>query len=158
VGVMGPRAFAMLATTLGIGVVAGVCFAFSTFVMPALARLPSEQGVAAMQSINIAAINRWFMGVLFGSGALALGLAIASVSSLEATASRWILAGALAYVGGVLAVTAFANVPRNDALAVMTPAASAAYWQRYVVEWTGWNHVRTVASIVATACFYCARG
>ena len=43
---------ATLATTLGCGLNAGVFFAFSTFVMPALKRLPAAQGIAAMQSIN----------------------------------------------------------------------------------------------------------
>ena len=36
---------------------AGVFFAFSPFVMKALARLPAEQGVAAMQAINVAAVT-----------------------------------------------------------------------------------------------------
>ena len=37
---------------LGCGLVAGVFFAFSTFVMKALGKLPPAQGVAAMQSIT----------------------------------------------------------------------------------------------------------
>ena len=37
---------------LGSGLVAGIFFAFSNFVMKALARVPPAQGVAAMQSIN----------------------------------------------------------------------------------------------------------
>jgi len=41
-----------LLAALGSGVVAGVFFAFSSFVIPALARLPPAQGVLAMQSIN----------------------------------------------------------------------------------------------------------
>jgi uncharacterized membrane protein len=44
-----------LFAALGCGLVAGVFFAFSTFVMKALARLPAEQGIAAMQAINAAA-------------------------------------------------------------------------------------------------------
>jgi uncharacterized membrane protein len=43
-----------LFAALGCGLVAGVFFAFSTFVMKALARLPAEQGIAAMQAINVA--------------------------------------------------------------------------------------------------------
>ncbi len=41
-----------LASALGCGLVAGVFYAFSTFVMPALKRLPPAQGIVAMQSIN----------------------------------------------------------------------------------------------------------
>src|SRR5215204_4121571 len=38
-----------VAAALGCGVVAGVFFAFSSFVMAAFARLPAGQGIAAMQ-------------------------------------------------------------------------------------------------------------
>jgi len=41
---------------LSCGMMAGVFFAFSAFVMKALARLPVEQGVAVMQAINLAAV------------------------------------------------------------------------------------------------------
>jgi uncharacterized membrane protein len=46
------------------------------------------------------------------------------------------------------------NVPRNNALAAHAPdsADGAAYWKRYLAEWTGWNTVRTVAALVAAAC------
>ncbi len=39
-----------LFAALGCWLIAGVFFAFSTFVMKALARLPSDEGIAAMQS------------------------------------------------------------------------------------------------------------
>ncbi len=41
------------AAVLGSGLVAGIFFAFSTFVMRALGQLPQDQGIAAMKSINI---------------------------------------------------------------------------------------------------------
>jgi uncharacterized membrane protein len=42
-------------------------------------------------------------------------------------------------------------VPLNDQLAVMdaNAAASADVWIAYVRDWTLWNHVRTVAALVA---------
>lgn len=71
---MSPFAISLvtLFAAIGSGVVAGIFFAFSTFVMPALARLPAEQGIAAMQAINVAAPNRWFMGMMFGTAAAGL--------------------------------------------------------------------------------------
>src|SRR6266702_1984438 len=39
-------------TALGCGLIAGLFFAFSVSVMQALARLPSAEGIAALQSIN----------------------------------------------------------------------------------------------------------
>jgi uncharacterized membrane protein len=40
---------------LSSGLVAGTFFAFSTFVMRALDRLPSAQAIAAMQAVNVPA-------------------------------------------------------------------------------------------------------
>lgn len=56
------------ASALGCGLIAGVFFAFSAFVMKALARLPPVQGIAAMQAINVAVLNRWFFAAFFGNG------------------------------------------------------------------------------------------
>ena len=42
---------------VGSGLMAGLLFAFSNFVMKALTRLPPEQGMAAMQLINVTIIN-----------------------------------------------------------------------------------------------------
>jgi uncharacterized membrane protein len=64
---------ATLAATLGCGLNTGVFFAFSTFVMPALKRLPAVQGIAAMQSINKLAVTPAFMAVLFGTAVAYLG-------------------------------------------------------------------------------------
>ena len=66
---------AVLAAALGSGLVAGVLFAFSTFVMAGLVRLPPEQGLAAMQSINRSALRPPFMAALFGTALGCLGLA-----------------------------------------------------------------------------------
>jgi uncharacterized membrane protein len=48
-----------------------------------------------------------------------------------------------------------ANVPRNNALAGVDPAGADAadYWPRYLAEWTAWNHVRTVAPLIASGLF-----
>lgn len=46
-----------LISALGCGLIVGIFFAFSAFVMPALARIPPAQDIAAaMQSINVAAL------------------------------------------------------------------------------------------------------
>ena len=56
---------------IGAGIVGGVFFAFSTFVMKALAQLPASQGVAAMQRISVVVINPLFMGAFMGTALLA---------------------------------------------------------------------------------------
>ena len=54
-----------LFAALGCGPIAGVFFAFSAFVMSALARLPPREGMAAMQSVNVAAVKPSFMAAFF---------------------------------------------------------------------------------------------
>lgn len=56
-----------LVSALGSGLIAGVFFAFSTFVMTALARRPPAEGMAAMQAINVAVLNPLFLGVFVGT-------------------------------------------------------------------------------------------
>lgn len=139
-------------TAVGSGVVGGVFFGFSTFVMPALARLPAEQGISAMQAINVAAINRWFMGAMFGSAATSLSLVIAPFLGWSGPGNGLRVTGGLIYLLGIVVVTIAFNVPRNDALAALSANASeaAGLWSRFLAEWTRWNHVRTVAGIAAT--------
>ena len=65
--------------------------------------------------------------------------------------SVYLLVGGALYLVGSLLVTAVCNVPKNDALASVAPAApdSAGLWARYLASWTAWNHVRTVASLAS---------
>jgi uncharacterized membrane protein len=145
--------FLTLLSVLGCGLISGVFFAFSSFVMPALARLPPMQGVAAMQSINIAVINRWFLGAFLGTAALCLLLAVGSVITWSRPGAALRLGGCLLYLVGAIVVTAAFNIPRNDALAAL-PADSleaANLWPRYVAEWSAWNHVRAAAPLLAAA-------
>lgn len=46
-----------LVAAVGSALIGGAFFAFSSFVMGALGKLPPAQGVAAMQSINVVVIN-----------------------------------------------------------------------------------------------------
>lgn len=158
---MTPRIIELLATTTTVGtaLVAGVFFAFSSFVMPALARLPAAQGIAAMQSINVTVINRSFMTLLFGTALLCLVLAVTSLARTGDSGAWLRLAGALAYLLGTIVVTLACNIPRNDAMAQLTPDAveSAASWARYVSEWTAWNTVRTTAAALAAVALLFAR-
>lgn len=149
-----------LATAIGAGLMAGVFFTFSNFVMPALAKLPADQGTAAMQSMNVEAINRWFMTALFGTGAACLVLAVLSFRSVANPRAFLRFAGAVVYVLGIIVVTAACNVPRNNALAVLDPAGagSAAAWSRYLGEWVFWNHVRTGSGLVSAIALTLAYG
>ncbi len=154
--IMNHSLFALkLFSALGCGLVAGVFFAFSTFVMSALARLQPREGIVAMQSINVTAINPLFMIALFGTGVACLFLAITSLFKWHQPGTVYLLVGSLVYFIGTIGVTIAFNVPLNDALAIVKPdsAEGANLWARYLTTWTIWNHVRTIAALAAAALF-----
>ncbi|HYN06392.1 MAG TPA: anthrone oxygenase family protein [Vicinamibacterales bacterium] len=145
----------MLLAALGSGLIAGLFFAFSVSVMRALSRIPAPAGIAAMQAINVVILNPVFGLVFFGTAVASLFLGGVALLRWSEPGSVYLLAGALFYVIGSFVVTLVFNVPRNNALARMDAAAGDAGggWSRYVAEWTAWNHVRLIASLVASAAF-----
>ena len=157
---MGERLMSVLVllSALGSGLVGGIFFAFSTFVMGALARLPAPQGIAAMQSINIVVINPLFMAAFMGTAVLCLVVAAGALFGWSGPHSTLVLAGAVLYLVGNIVVTMTGNVPLNNALAAVDPASTegAAVWARYLSTWTAWNHVRTATGLAASACFIIA--
>jgi uncharacterized membrane protein len=142
-----------LATALGCGLVAGVFFTFSSFVMPALKRLEPGQGIAAMQSINILAVTPAFMTALFGTAVACLGVVAWTAISSGGRTTALVLAGGALYIVGTIGVTIARNVPLNDRLATLHPqgANAADRWKEYVATWTAWNHLRSAAALAAAA-------
>ena len=140
-----------LATSIGCGLAAGVFFAFSSFVMPALGRLPAPQGIAAMQSINRLAVTPVFMTQLFGTALACLALAVWVLASPGEASEGLVIAGSGAYLVGNIVVTMVGNVPLNDALDAVDPdsAEGEALWRQYLRRWTTLNHVRTVTAVLA---------
>jgi len=138
-----------LFAALGSGLIAGVFFAFSAFVMKALARIPPAQGIAAMQSVNVAVINPVFMVAFLGTGVGCLLVAVSSLLTWHKPGAIYLLAGSLLYLAGTLLVTIRCNVPQNEALAAVDPASAdaAKLWAGYVTSWTSWNHVRTATAL-----------
>ncbi|MCI0388759.1 MAG: DUF1772 domain-containing protein [Acidobacteria bacterium] len=136
---------------LGCGLIAGFFFAFSVGVMKALARLPPGEGIAAMQSINVAVLNPWFLGAFMGTAAICALVVIISLMRWRDPGAGYSLVGGMLYLLGSLIVTMLFNVPKNNELAAVTPAdpASANLWASYLTNWTAWNHVRAVASLAA---------
>ncbi|MEJ5085393.1 DUF1772 domain-containing protein [Brucella pseudogrignonensis] len=140
----------VLLTAWGSAITGGIFYAFSSFVMAALARIPANAGISAMQSINITVINGTFFAVFFGTALLCLAIIALGLMGFGSL-SKWAMIGAGIYLIGTIGVTMTLNVPLNDQLAVMdaNAAASADVWIAYVRDWTLWNHVRAVAALVA---------
>ncbi|HVI87198.1 MAG TPA: anthrone oxygenase family protein [Dongiaceae bacterium] len=149
----GPTVVSTLAlvSALGCALVAGIFLTFSSFVMAALGRLPAEHGIAAMQAINVTVLNPLFLGLFFGTGLLCLGLAIGSIFRWLAPGGLYLIAAGILYVVGSVLVTTIFNVPLNETLAKVAPASpeGAVVWQRYLADWTLWNHVRTFCAALA---------
>ena len=110
-------------TAVGSGLAGGVFFAFSSFVMPALRRLPSGQGIAAMQSINKQAPTPAFMTLLFGTAALSAGLGVYAVLHRDEPQAAWLLGGSVSYLASIVITGAF-HIPRNDTLVALDPNAA----------------------------------
>ncbi len=146
---------AVLVSALGCGLMAGFFFAFSICVMRALGAIPPEHGIFAMQSINVVVINPWFLTPFFGVAAMSVLLSIAAVMRLQEPGAAYVMIGGLLYFLGTFLVTILFNVPRNNALAAVAATSSerAALWEDYLIAWTKWNHVRTIAALAGAASF-----
>ena len=140
---------------LGSALVAGIFFAFSSFVMRALGLLPQDQGIAAMKAISVTVINPWFFLAFFGTGEVYLAIVLLALGSAAGAYLAYLLAGSALYLLGCLLVTMAFNVPLNNQLASADPdsPAAEALWAHYLSRWTLWNHVRTAASLAAAGLF-----
>jgi uncharacterized membrane protein len=142
-----------IVTALGAGLNAGVFFAFSSFVMAGLRRLPAAQSISAMNAINKMAPTAWFMTAFVGTAIAGVVLAVSAFRRLGQPSSVYQLAGVALYLVAFV-VTAAYHVPRNDALALVDPnaAGAAQTWAHYYSGWMAWNHVRTLAALAGAAC------
>ncbi|WP_433293551.1 DUF1772 domain-containing protein [Actinoplanes sp. CA-030573] len=134
------------ATTVGSGLLAGVFFAFSAFVMSGLHRLPAPAGAAAMRSINVTAQRPPLMIALFGVSILCVATIVRALSTWSRPGAGGLLLGAILTIVGALGVTAAVNVPLNDRL-----EAGTITWDRYLAAWDPANHARTILCLAGCA-------
>lgn len=145
----------MAVAALGCALVAGFLFAFSVCVMRALKALPHQQGIAAMQSINIVIINPRFLSVFFGVAVVCLIAVASAVIHWNEPSSAYSLAAGLLYLLGTIGITMGCNVPMNQTLAALDASSAGAetFWDHYLKLWTRWNHLRTLAAFLAAIIF-----
>jgi uncharacterized membrane protein len=150
--IAGVLPFLTVLAIVGSGLVAGVFFAFSTSIMPALAQLPKPAGALAMQLANRTILNPRFLAVYAGTVAICLVIAVAALIT-GAGGVIWLVAGAVLFVVGSFIVTMAINVPMNNRLDAVDPesAAGIEIWTEYLSRWTAWNKFRGVASALSTA-------
>jgi uncharacterized membrane protein len=143
-----------VAGAVGAGLNGGVFFAFSTFVMRALARLPASGGVSAMQAINREAPSPLFMVLLFGTGILSIATGAIAIVGGDERWAPYLLAGSALYLVCPITTIGY-HVPRNTALDQLDPDSPAAQeaWDRWHSAWTAGNHVRTLACAASAVAF-----
>ncbi|WP_331742559.1 DUF1772 domain-containing protein [Streptomyces sp. NBC_01006] len=147
----------LMVSTVLVGLMAGLFFAFDVSVMPGLARGDERTYVTAMQNINAVIDGNGLFGTVF---VVALLAAVAS-TAVELRKGRrgvalWVGAAAVLYLV-VLVITFTVNIPLNNELADAGDAARLTDFSivdRFKGTWVATNIVRTVcctAALVALA-------
>jgi len=139
------------------GLIAGVYFAFSAFIMQAFSKIHNTKAISAMQAINETILRSAFMPLFFGSSIISLCLIFYGyIHWGEAGSQLTLLAGAI-YFTGMFACTAMFNVPLNNVLAAIDDddINTQVIWAGYLKSWTRWNHLRTFSSLISCViCIY----
>jgi uncharacterized membrane protein len=151
-----PRLLAT-AAAIGAAVNAGVFFAFSTFVGRALVRLPAQQGIAVMQSINREAPTAWFMSAFMGTGLLSVVGIVAGIAGWSEPWAACLVIGGVLFLVSILMTMTY-HQPHNlafDHVDASAPEAASA-WSTYFQPWTAWNHVRTLFCLASAVVFVLA--
>ena len=135
---------------LSSGLIAGIYFAFSVFIMQAFGRIETSQSVAAMNAINKTIQHSLFMPLFFGSTIISVILIIVALLHWGKEGSGLTLIAGAVYFVGMFVCTVVFNVPLNNLLAGLNEDSANAeqVWSHYLKVWTQWNHIRTVSSLV----------
>ena len=151
---MNGRPLAIGAAAIGSGLLGGVLFAFSSFVMPALRRIPASEGISAMQSINRQATTLAFGGLIVATAVLAAAVGLHAALHRAQPGTAWVGAGSISVVVALVITGAF-NIPRNDRLAGLDAATpqAAEYWSTFLSEWVIANHLRTGCCVLAAVSY-----
>lgn len=134
-----------IVTAVGCGLMAGLFFMFSNFMMRALGRTEPPHGSTVMRTLNEDIQNPLFLLLFTGTGLLSLAVAVAALFTWDEPGAAWRLVGGALYFVGAFGVTVAVNVPMNNRLA----SEGQPYWDEYRRRWTAWNHMRTASSTAA---------
>jgi len=143
-------------SAIGCGLMAGIYFAFSTFIMAAFGRLGQAAGIAAMNAINVDIVRSLFMPLFLGTTVAGAALVVMGTLRVSEPGAVSMIAGGGLYVIGMFVVTMVFNVPLNNHLDTVDPAglsvaAAAREWRAYFSTWTAWNHARTLTAFIGAA-------
>lgn len=133
------------------GLLAGLFFAFSIAIIPALRRVDDSTYVRSFRAINAAILNPGFLLVFCLAPLSAVAVVVLRLLPGGAGLSLWLMVGAVFSVLTFL-FTAGINVPLNNGLdraVIDTESQRAEARARFESRWNRWNHARTLTSIGA---------
>ncbi|HEY3687458.1 MAG TPA: anthrone oxygenase family protein [Streptosporangiaceae bacterium] len=144
----------LLGATITTGLMAGLFAAFAYAVMPGLREASDRTFVEAMQRINTAILNGWFMTCFAGALLLAVAAVALHIPKSGHAALPWVTAALVLY-GVTFMITGAVNVPLNNALAQAGkpghPHHLEAVRTAFEAKWVTWNVVRAVTNVLAFA-------
>ncbi|MFE2876855.1 DUF1772 domain-containing protein [Streptomyces roseus] len=139
-------------STVLVGLMAGLFFAFDVSVMPGLARGDDQTYVTAMRNINAVIDGNGLFGTVFVVALLAaVASAAAELRGGRRGVAAWAGAAAVLYLV-VLVITFTVNIPLNNELAAAGDAARTAGFpivDRFEGTWVAANIVRTLCCTAA---------
>jgi len=135
------------------GIMAGIYFSFSVFMMKALNQMPALLAAQVMNEVNDVIVNTLFLPLFFGTTLWLAGLAVWEISQWNPQTSPRVVTGSGLYIIGMFLVTAFGNVPLNNKLKSLenNDVALMEYWDTYHRDWLKLNHLRTITCVITTA-------
>lgn len=141
----------LIITTLFSGLMAGLFYAWSISVTPGLAKIDNTSYLKAFQSMNRAILNPVFFLAFFGLAVLLIYMSFKTFGSPQTSQQWMILSAAVLYLGGIMFVTIFGNIPLNNSLEslqieTMTPAQMTAFRETFESKWNRLNMIRTICS------------
>jgi uncharacterized membrane protein len=147
------RGIVIVLATLAVGLLAGLFYSFTVAVMPGLAGADARTFVQAMQQINVAIVNPWFLFSFLGAPLLVALACVLFVLGGNRAPLPWLLL-ALVFAIATFVITSALNIPLNNALeaarhdpsALAAPAGTRAAFE---TTWVRWNNIRTLTSTAA---------
>lgn len=141
-------------TAILTALIAGLFYAYSCSVNIGLAKLPDDQYIAAMQSINREIQNPVFF-ISFMGTLIMLPICTFMNYKTGTMSNFWmLLAATILYCVGTFGVTIIGNIPLNETLdkfslqaATIKEIANAR--SQFEMPWNKFHSIRTIASIMA---------
>ena len=134
------------------GLSAGLFYAWSVSVIPGTKKIPDLHYPETMQAINRAILNPWFFLSFIGC---LIGLGWSTYLHAKGDSTFWLLLSAtIVYLIGTFGVTAFGNVPLNEALDALhlrqLSTREIKDWRTaYETKWNVFHTIRTLFAIVS---------